>query len=118
MWRPVFGLCGGWWAYRDDLPLCRSGCDPETGDTAVVGGADGLAGDIGGGADRDDAVRGGGVESFPVGGDRDVVSCDGDGLAGRAGGGADRDDVVRGGGVEGLSVGGDRDVVSCDGDGL
>src|SRR5262249_47434414 len=87
--------------------------------TAVVGGADELAGDIGGDADRDDAVPGGGVEGLPVGGDRDVVSCDGDGPAGRVGGGgADRDDAVPGGGVEGLPVGGDRDVVSCEGDGL
>src|SRR5262245_62579997 len=48
---------------------------------------DWLAGRVGGGADRDDLVAGGGVERLPVRGDRDGgTGSDADGLAGRVGG--------------------------------
>jgi len=77
---------------------------------------DWLAGRVGGGADRDDLVAGGGIERLPVRGHRDGgTGSDADRLAGGVGGGVDRDDRVRAasvaGDVGGLPVRGDRDFI-------
>src|SRR6516165_8643267 len=89
------------------------GRDHDLAGNPGADGADGLAGGVGGGADWDDLVQGGGVEGLPVRGGRDVEGgSDADRLAGRVGSGADRRDRARGpfgvGGVEGLPVRGDH----------
>src|SRR5437773_12447281 len=78
------------------LPF-RSGRDYDLAGIPAADGADGLAGGVGGGADRGDLVQGGAVDCLPVRGHRDFDGgTDVDRRAGRVGGGAGGGDGARG----------------------
>src|SRR5215472_262863 len=114
--------CRAWVTVRSPArsPAGTSGCDHDARGDPVAQ-PDRLAGGVGGGADRDDLVLGGGVDGLAVRGDSDGDGeSDADWLAGRVGGGTDRDDRADGpfgvGDVGGLPVGGERNLLRRDAD--